>query len=64
MISRVKRLTQINADGTVVNFVRHFVLSERFVVGKGREDEEERRKNVGFQERKFSHIDFERALKE
>jgi hypothetical protein len=56
--------TQINANGTVVNFVRHFVLSERFVMGKGREDEEERRKNVGFQERKFSHIDFERALKE
>jgi hypothetical protein len=27
-------------------------------------DEEERKKNVGFQERKFSHIDFERALKE
>jgi hypothetical protein len=29
---KVNRHTQINANGTVIHFVRHFVLSERFVV--------------------------------
>jgi len=41
----VDRHTQINANGTVIHFVRHFVLSERFVVEREegcRGEEEER----------------------
>lgn len=37
-----KRLTQINANGTVVHFVRHFELSERFWWKRGRIEKEER----------------------